>query len=79
MSARAKVTEALRALSSEGRARPGLAAPLFSSWASAADVAKRAGVSITTARRYLDQLAMCQGYAKHRFARGAYGYRWLDA
>ena len=75
MSARGQVREALQALSREGTERLGRAAGLFSSWVSATAVAERAGVSVTTARRYLDELAGCRGYARHRFKWGGHGYR----
>jgi response regulator of citrate/malate metabolism len=68
---RTKVRTALENLSNAAN-KPG---QFFSSWISAARVAAEAGVSVTTARKYLDELAGCRGYAKRRFPHGDLGYR----
>lgn len=48
---------------------------IFQIWIEAKTVAARAGVSQTTARRYLDELATFRGYERRRI-RGTYGYRY---
>jgi hypothetical protein len=78
VTARQVVKEALIALSAEGKARLGKASPLFTSWCRASDVAVRAGVSVSTAKKYLDQLVHYQGFERHRFQGGRHGYRHVE-
>ena len=48
----------------------------FRVYYSAANVAAQAGCSVTTARKYLERLAMCRDYSRFRFSNGTYGYRY---
>lgn len=65
-----KCYNALEELCRADRDRPG--AGLFIRWHSAAEVAEKAGVSPSTARKYLDRLSNVQ---RHRFPYGDKGYR----
>ena len=75
MSAYGKVRQALQDLCNEA---PSPGQILFRVNFSAQAVAERAGCSVTTARKYLDQLSWCRGYSRHRFPGGAYGYRFTQ-
>jgi len=70
--ARDRVIKALEKLCAS---KPSPGQILFSIHFSAADVAEEAGVSVTTARNYLNRLSMCRGY-RRTFIRGTYGYRF---
>jgi hypothetical protein len=48
----------------------------FTSWYTADRVAKRAGVSVSTARKALDRVSLCRGYRRKRFPGGVKGYRF---
>lgn len=70
MDKRKAVYDALDALS-KGNPGNGLFKPHFS----AATVAERALCSVTTARKYLEELSRCRGYSRYRFRDGLIGYR----
>jgi len=48
----------------------------FSHWHSAGAIAKKAGVSVSTARKHLKNINHFRGYAIHRFPGGALGYKY---
>lgn len=71
MSARDLVRIALEELTTDGL-DPGV--HFFVEYFSASAVARRAGVSVATARRHLDDLCQCRGYTRRRIGT-TYGYR----
>lgn len=75
-SVRAQISQTLKDLAEAEKAKPGY--PLFRSWYTAGDIAKKVGCSDTTARKYLEALSDCRGFAKRRFGGNSYGYRYSE-
>lgn len=72
-SPRYKILRALKELSMERNPK----GAFIVEWQRAKDIAKRAGVSENTARRYLEHVHRTRGFFKRRFYGRVYGYLYL--